>query len=48
MKIPKIFKKNKEPKISKKDARLLEMYEKGQYLRPGEDVDNKQLILEKE
>ncbi len=43
-----LFKFKKKEKVSKKDKKLLAMYEKGQVLRIDEDVDNKQLILEKE
>ena len=42
----KLFKKKNA--ISKKDQKLLTMYERGQYLRPGEDIDNKQNILNSE
>lgn len=31
-----------------KAEKLLKMYEKGQYLRPNKDVDNKKTILESE
>jgi hypothetical protein len=38
----------KFPRWSRKKAlMLLKQYENGRYLRPGEDIDNKQLILDK-
>lgn len=40
--------KRKEKKLSKRQQKLLDMWNRGQYLRVGEDVDNKKLILEAE
>ena len=39
----KIFTRKREPTH---DEQLLMMYEKGQYLRPDENIDNKKLISE--
>jgi hypothetical protein len=46
--LSKLFKKKeKTPKISKRNQKLLDMYERGQVLQIDTDVDNKALMLEK-
>lgn len=47
MKLLNLLKFKRKMKISEKDQKLLEDYEKGKYLRVDEDIDNKKLMLEK-
>jgi len=42
------IKKPKKNKLSKREKRLIEEYNKGKVLRPDEDIDNKEYIKSKE